>query len=413
MFDYLEKFNQLPKSLKDKVSNPAVMAILDALDEKYHVELAPFVMKLMVKAMPANDLPLRLAEEFTIDKTIAETLAQELKDKVLSAVADYLDLNVTADPYTQKIAGVVNQIIAQVADFPNAHALADAIKMYLRGVRNMIDTKEALAKNFGLSFAQIEKLVGLMNTAKNSLMELPAKRPTGMLDKLSGLEKKTEAPYDLLKVLDTKHELESGLDLSHEIAAPKQEQGKSLGIPPKVGGTVSIIHELSKFDHEEKPVIPAVPMAPSKPKTEEPKPMAKKPETIAKPLPPVPVVKPVLPSRPAVRDVRQVKVMNPIDEIRFMDPVNFRRLGNTPAEMTAKIKARIDMLLKEDYQKGLAAMRSFRESPIGRMYLAIARYSLSQGVDLAKAVDLFKEQDKNSLTLAEMEAIMELNKNIN
>jgi len=411
MFDYLQKFNELPKSLKDKVSNPAIMAIIDALDQKYHVELAPFVMKLMTKTVASNDLPLRLAEEFTLDQTSAEALAGELKEKVLAGVADYLGLNVALDPYSQKIVAAVNRIIAQVADFPNADRLADVIKMYLRGVRNLIDTKEALAKNFSLAFNQIEKLVGIMDVAKQELAgPLPAK-PAGALDRLGQLDKKVEAPYDLLKVLDTKHELKGGLDVDHELAPIKPEQGKSLGIPPKVGGTVSIIHELAKFDTDNQPTIPNAP-APKVPAPTVIKPLPVKPLSVPTP-PSVPVVKPVLPARPAVRDVRPMKVMNPIDEIRFLDIINFRRLGNTPTEMAAKIKARIDLLLKEDYQKGLAAMRSFRESPLGRMYLAIVNYSLSQGIPLTRAVDLFKDQDKTSLSLAEVEAIMELNKNIN
>ncbi len=414
MFDYLEKFNQLPKSLKDKVSNPSVLAAVDVLDQKYHVELAPFIMKLMIKAVSASDLSLRLAEEFTLENSIAEALSQELKEKVLVGVADYLGLSIAADPYSQKIAGAVNQIIAQVSDFPNADKLADSIKMYLRGVRNMVDTKEALAKNFSLSFEQIEKLIGLMDVAKKNLVEPLPPKPAGVLDRLGALEKKIEAPYDLLKVLDTKYELKGGLDLSHELpAAPKpQEQAKSLGIPPKVGGTVSIIHEVSKFDHEDHPTPPVV--EPIKPKVEAPPVVTPPVVSAPKPMPPKPpLVKPVLPSRPAVRDIKPMKVMNPIDEIRFLDVTNFRRLGNTPLEMAAKIKARIDLLSKEDYQKGLAAMRSFRESPLGRLYLAILNYSFSQGIDLNQAVNLFKDEDPNSLTFGEVEAIMELNKSIN
>jgi hypothetical protein len=49
MFDYLQKFNKLPKNIKDKASSPFVIKKIEELEERYGVDLAAFVMKYLVK----------------------------------------------------------------------------------------------------------------------------------------------------------------------------------------------------------------------------------------------------------------------------------------------------------------------------------------------------------------------------
>ena len=48
MFDYLTKFNELPRELREKVSSPAAIVAVDALEKKYGVNLAALVLKVMV-----------------------------------------------------------------------------------------------------------------------------------------------------------------------------------------------------------------------------------------------------------------------------------------------------------------------------------------------------------------------------
>ncbi|MDD4477232.1 MAG: hypothetical protein PHY40_03715 [Patescibacteria group bacterium] len=91
MFEYLQKFNKLPKELRDKVAGPAAMAIINDLEKKYSVSLATVVLKIMVKDILAKDLPLILADEFKLDKKIAENLANDLKEKIFYGLEDYLE----------------------------------------------------------------------------------------------------------------------------------------------------------------------------------------------------------------------------------------------------------------------------------------------------------------------------------
>ena len=67
MFDYLKKFNQLPKDLRDKISSPAVMAAINGLEKEYGVTLASVVMKVMAKEIAVADLNGYFFEEENLD----------------------------------------------------------------------------------------------------------------------------------------------------------------------------------------------------------------------------------------------------------------------------------------------------------------------------------------------------------
>ncbi|MCK4554441.1 hypothetical protein KAU19_05810, partial [Candidatus Parcubacteria bacterium] len=92
MLDYIKKFNNLSKELRDKVSAPVVMSAIEKLEKKYDVNLATVVMKIMVKEADANKLADYFTQEFKLDKTKAEQLIKELKEQILSGAADYLGI---------------------------------------------------------------------------------------------------------------------------------------------------------------------------------------------------------------------------------------------------------------------------------------------------------------------------------
>ncbi|MCF7820233.1 MAG: hypothetical protein K9M44_02045 [Candidatus Pacebacteria bacterium] len=93
MFDYLQQFNNLPKDLRDKVSSSEVMSAIFALEKKYKVELAAFVMKVMVKKYSASKLAFYLMSDFKINSDMAKNLETELLEKVFFKVKDYLKID--------------------------------------------------------------------------------------------------------------------------------------------------------------------------------------------------------------------------------------------------------------------------------------------------------------------------------
>jgi hypothetical protein len=97
MFDYLQQFNNLSKDLRDRISSPNVMSAISALEIKYKVELAAFVMKVMIKKYSANKLAFPLMSDLKMSSDNARLLEKELLEKVFFVVKDYLQISEVAD----------------------------------------------------------------------------------------------------------------------------------------------------------------------------------------------------------------------------------------------------------------------------------------------------------------------------
>ena len=114
-----------------------------------------------------------------------------------------------------------------------------------------------------------------------------------------------------------------------------------------------------------------------------------------------------------VEDVKYVpRVMSPLDELKYLDLVNFRRLDKEPGKIVEKIKNKIDLLAEDGYGLRLEGVKFWRMSPVSRLYLEIGRLSISRN----KPVDVIIEERKIAggefLTSEEFKAIMDLNKSL-
>lgn len=129
-------------------------------------------------------------------------------------------------------------------------------------------------------------------------------------------------------------------------------------------------------------------------------------------LRPIAAARPTMPassSRPTLHDIKPVpKVMGPLEELKFLDLVNFRRLGKTPADMTAKVFMKIKLLEKEGYDKMIAGIKAWRQSPVNKMYLAAGQEALAKGVSV-KDLAAGRKNTTDYLSLEEIVAISGLN----
>jgi len=437
MFDYFEQFNKLDPKIKEKVSNPFVMGVVDELEKKYGIDLATVVMMVMIKAVLINDLAIHLSDQFSLSEDKAKTLATDLKEKVFLGVADYLGMDLsqlfmtkasgpqaeeykkpapvlTFDAYGKEIDAIIRATIIEMnldLSLDLAEKLANTLKLYWRGVRSKIDTRPILTKpinsgGFALTVPVVDSLLGALDEKKilnlNKKHAVIKKPASGVLAKIAQVAKtapRHEDDYNLAVALDTKHELASGIDLSHEIAPVK-------------------------------PVVPVLPPVVKKPDISSvmekvtPKPTVAAPIPVVKPVVPVPVVAPVkppvaAPARPAenkvkprVEDIKPIRIMNPIDELRYMDLINFRRIAKDPIDITKKVRSRIKLLEGEDYEKGLAGVTAWRQSPVNKLYLKIINSSMSNGQTIPQVIEDFKSKKEDYLTLAEVEAIISLNSDL-
>jgi hypothetical protein len=136
-----------------------------------------------------------------------------------------------------------------------------------------------------------------------------------------------------------------------------------------------------------------------------------KPLQVFKPAAPVrrPIPKRV--DRPRLDDVKYApKLVGPVEELREMTLVDFRRLSPDPRAAILKIREKINLLEKESITKKIAGIRAWQESEVPRLYLEISRESLTKGVPVNQVISILSSAGKSTLTNDEYQAVMELNR---
>lgn len=176
MFDYLQKFNNLPNTLRDKVSSPAAMRAVLALELKYKVDLAALVMKVMVKTLAVKDLPEYLVNEFSLSQNDALALKEDILKEILAPVTEYLSLDETKKPSESSefsstlIQGASLSFKEAGLSLPSEDLhirLKNIMLTFSKGVRSKIDVKNSLMKKvefggLGLTQEEADKVVKLV-----------------------------------------------------------------------------------------------------------------------------------------------------------------------------------------------------------------------------------------------------------
>lgn len=532
MFDYLQKFNTLPQNLRDSVSSPAAMAVISKLEEKYKIDLASTVMKVMVKTISLADLAVYFVSDFSLDQEAAKKLTADLKEQLFFPVANYLGYNASYSSIIPKVSQAV--VTPKVADKLNSSEIDKIIKdskiifpgvdlnsrfrnilnTYLKGVRSRIDTRLTLNKEIalgglGLDYPAIDQLFSLCDdlhrqeVSPSTAAIVPPSAPVEASAADAGLQKVRQL-YEKSEVRDIPYDLKSAI-LNGEIKKPEaplnlpiadnaseklleapDELNKlaSASISPSVSTPISTPVSVSVSDSASgsiptptvpapapisiptptpisAPIVTSIPIsaspaaaikvetplaAPIAPLPKIERPPEKKPNLISKifnkeeageapvkveikkPVEPiVQAVKPSVASRRAaaaqsprfenkpeasiVADVRQIpRVMGPIEELHYLDVVNFRRFGASPVEAAAKVEAKIKLLEKDGYDKMISGVLAWRESLVNSLYLKMGQEALVKGISFKQCADNYQNSNRgNFLIWEEIEAIIALN----
>jgi hypothetical protein len=140
-----------------------------------------------------------------------------------------------------------------------------------------------------------------------------------------------------------------------------------------------------------------------------------KPLEILKPAAPPAIRRPpsVKDNRPRLDDVKYVpKLVGPMEELREMTLVDFRRFGSDPKVATQKIKDKLNLLERESITKKIDGVKAWQESEINKIYKEISRDILLKGVPINQAISLRTSANKPTLTLDEYQAVMDLNRSL-
>lgn len=468
MLDYLIKFNSLPQYLKDKMSDPQILAAIKELEEKYDISLAAVIMKVMVKDISILDLAKYFVFEFKLDGKKAEELVEELKERVLFVSADYLGFEVKGKKDLMGVGGknesTVNKVktsnfffssedeeevsqltqnlgpkdkVKEVND-ERINSLVDEVifdtgvsfsseelsqrfvkvlKTYARGVRNRIDTKLTLTKEvgnggLGMSNGRVDEVLKSLdsknkkNEAGSSELslkeekldtdnnkELPKKPNIENFRKKTGnliSENVRDLEYDLSKMpkkaegINDKNLLEKKID------------AKGLSINPIAG--IKINNESLRTPLEATPKIEDKKLEDHIAGTE-----GRFKSRTAQ----------ADPAKKRIEDVKVVpRLTGPIEELREMTIVDFRRLDVDPMRAVAKIKEKIDLLEDDGFRKKLEGISAWRESPISREYIDIGRKSIGQKKPINEIIHDKQISGQETLKEGEFVAIINLNKEL-
>lgn len=467
MLDYLEKFNKLPKDLRDKVSTRAIMSVVDDMERKYKVNLASLIMRVMIKEVKVSDLALYLVKELNLDNYTAVQLAEELQERVFFGVVEYLEIkkeekteSVWGDSpifskedkaeikeLAKKINGEKKKVItdkeietrldkiveqAQINFGTEELALRfrNILKTYLRGIRDIIDTKGTLTKPLeagGLGFDQeaVDKVLKIVDLSQdkagdgNKIGGKPGKTTVTLPDKITtpDLEKDKAAALKSIGVRDVDYDLSSlkKLDVEHEIAPPPPSLRLRRTGPPSTKlqqvspppTTTAKEVKPEQISEQERPLqeVTQVDARSADKTTGKIKMEDVKAKIISH-------EKKVIRSKEHSRVGLRPKIMGPVDELGYMDLINFRRLDQEPNKIIAKIKEKIDLLEEESYAKRLEGIKAWRNSPVNKLYLEMGQASISENKAIDAIIKERKTAGKEFLSDKEFEAITDLNKSL-
>ena len=444
MFDYLQKYQQVPADVRSKLDTPAIKAAIKRLEENYHLSLASLLIKLVVKDVQLSRLPFYLSENNGLSGEQAQKLAAEIQVQVLSAIRDYIsaplaapvDINRLAkgpalnqpaptaiapntNSHTDNLEIILNKLVSQQNLFKQPAELnrwRQAAKTFLLGVRNEKALNEFLARPFvggglGLSSEQIDRLRQMLLEARESLnqqtrQQVGVKPPVKPTDQLIAQSAVRDFESDLLASLrKIDNQPRPDLKTETELPAPAEPTEKLLPAAPAIAPAM--------------PTPPVVAEPTATAPSAAPSPIIPKPQpaqTIAEPTIVVPVDRRATDNKTGnirMDDVRFTpKTLTPIDELANINLKRFRYLGHNPEEQAQKVKDKLDMLGEYGYSKRLQGISAWRQSPLNRLYLQTGQHSIESGRSAEQLLAEQLGQDPDSLTFGEFVAIMKLNQQI-
>ncbi len=117
--------------------------------------------------------------------------------------------------------------------------------------------------------------------------------------------------------------------------------------------------------------------------------------------------------RPRLEDVRYVpKLVGPLEELKEMTMVDFRRLDQNPEVASAKVQEKMRLLERESITKKIAGIKAWQESEVYKLYLEISRESMNQGASVSQVIASRISSGKPSLTEAEYQALVKLSRSL-
>ncbi|MFA5947095.1 MAG: hypothetical protein WC813_03660 [Patescibacteria group bacterium] len=103
------------------------------------------------------------------------------------------------------------------------------------------------------------------------------------------------------------------------------------------------------------------------------------------------------------------RLMGPVDQIKNLSTIEFRRMSSDPAEGARKVEDLLTALLATGYEERVNGINAWRKSPLNQMYLEISEEALSNSMSIPDVCSKRRKEKKDCLSPAEIKAIIGLN----
>ncbi len=449
MFDYLYKFNSLDNSLKLAVSSPEAIYDIEALEAKYGVSLASIIMRVMTKDISLAALPLTLSSELQLNQGDSEKLAKELENKIFVKAAVHLGLKVEEKPKEEikkpalpesifdlkeeepkmidKLSwarDITNGLNLSFSDDELKTKFISLLDKYIRGIKDKVLVRQILGKSIlenGFAFSDkiINDIFSTVEKKQNEQFQTlkekvnPDKNILRKIERLSHGNVNKEEDFSLVEAPEEVELIEAPEEI--ELLEEPLFEGE-VDSNLKNEASDKLIQALLTKPKVVKPEI-------VKPEIIKPEPKIEKVLVKEKPAEIKIVEEPkrkevksswsVLPSgKVKMDDIKRVKTMGPVDELKYMDLANFRRLAEDPSESFEKIGQKLKVLENIDYGKMLEGIKAWRQNPINKLYLNIFAQAGNEGKSVSQIIKERKDAGKEYLSQEEINSLLKFNKKI-
>lgn len=458
MNNYLEKFKQLPRELRNAVSSEEKVEQLEEIEAKYNLKLAKLVVRLMIKDIAWSDLEKFLEGNFNLTPERANELKKELEEKIFNEVLTYLQKpspediptasvlpsKATADEVDfRKISQEVKNILKEtITVAPTTSARLEKIVEEIKQKLNLVFEDKILEKRF-------ESVIS--SYLKEIRNEVQTEETLKRAKKIGGLEFSPEEAALIMRVTQEykKKLVEIHRNMSQQVETkytkiPPPEEDKKNKDKIEINKNISFpsgmkLVEAKKPPAEEvKPVNEELqkrfengPITPSFKKIEEEIEAKKQTETYPAKADKIDKnklkqnvttntrqgisiqIKQPIKEEKLVGDIREgtPRAIGPVEELAEITLTDFQRWGGGQ-KTTQIILDKINLLQEISLLKRAEGIYAWRRSPLHKLYLEIGQQALEQKKSIQQVIQERRDNNQPFITMEDFEAINELNRKL-
>lgn len=113
---------------------------------------------------------------------------------------------------------------------------------------------------------------------------------------------------------------------------------------------------------------------------------------------------------PSMQEVTfEKRLSGPIDELRSLSLLDFRRLSKDPTQAATKVKDKIDLMEEQGYDKKVEAVQAWRNSPLNQLYVGLTRDAILTETSVSELLTRKRTAGEETLSGEELKAVMKLN----